>query len=651
MKKIVISVAVAVTMSVCADMTWEAPAHRVEGKTLILIAGKGPAKLRNVPVAPGKRYRLHYTAEGIGESGSTALFHNLQIVTDPRTEGAFMIQDVRNRPQRLFQNFRVPAKVRYNKVSVLFELKTRKGEVKISDVSLEEVAEDPRDSWFAEVVNPFYRRTFYAGDRERTIRFRMGGGAVWHDSELLNDKKVCVAACKGPVKPDGSVYELDASALPCGEYELKVLLTGKNGVQKMVGSTVTIAPKAKMEVIAGADRYFRINGEPIFPVFYFFEMVEDGLLYEASRNGVNMCIMGFNAEQHMIRELDRFHKYGIKGIIYLEQYGHIKDPARFDEFKRDYKTRVTQRILDHPAFFGYLLSDEPLWNGLPLQRVREYYEFVKSADPHHPIWINGAPRNEIPDLRMYAEYADVYGVDIYPIPYPNGHSNLPNKFPSVVGDYTRRFSEVVRGKKPVWMCLQGNSWSDYGFPKVLYRYPTYEESRFMAFDAMTSGAQGYLLYSPEHNKDWAFQQDLFKVSAELQSLSGLFIRAEKLPDAVSSAPEIRCALYRYEGKVYGILVNTSVKPVSGSVELPAGAVMKVVGSGKVLDPAKLSLAPLEVAVWGDAPLPPPCWKPIPENPEFEGKSAFRRSIERRRARREEEWKKRGITPVPAKPQQ
>ena len=73
--------------------------------------------------------------------------------------------------------------------------------------------------------------------------------------------------------------------------------------------------------------------------------------------------------------------------------------------------------------------------------------------------------------------------------------------------------------------------------------------------------------------------------------------------------------------------------------------MKVIGKGEVLDPGKISLEPLQVIVRGKAPLPEACWKQIPVNAEFEGKSAFKEKIDRRREQRLEHWKKHGITPL------
>ena len=47
-----------------------------------------------------------------------------------------------------------------------------------------------------------------------------------------------------------------------------------------------------------------------------------------------------------------------------------------------------------------------------------------------------------------------------------------------------------------------------------------------------------------------FQQELFKVSRELQELSGLFINARRLADAPVSDNDIRCALYEYNGNIF-----------------------------------------------------------------------------------------------------
>ena len=115
--------------------------------------------------------------------------------------------------------------------------------------------------------------------------------------------------------------------------------------------------------------------------------------------------------------------------------------------------------------------------------------------------------------------------------------------------------------------------------------------------------------------------------------------ARRLADAPVPNDEIRCALYENNGNIYGISEKRS-----GSVTVPAGAVMKVIGKDEVLDPGKISLEPLQVIVWGNSPLPEACWKQIPRDEVLEGQNAFKKAIDRRRARRFEHWKKHGITP-------
>ena len=133
------------------------------------------------------------------------------------------------------------------------------------------------------------------------------------------------------------------------------------------------------------------------------------------------------------------------------------------------------------------------------QRLLRGRRVVRHIDGR-PIWMNYAPRNTPADIARYAEAADIVGCDIYPVPaHPSqGHSDLANKQPSSVGDYTERFRLAGKGR-PVWMVLQGFGWRDlHGAPPDAKpeqgRRPTREESRFMLFDAIVHGARGALYW-------------------------------------------------------------------------------------------------------------------------------------------------------------
>jgi len=153
------------------------------------------------------------------------------------------------------------------------------------------------------------------------------------------------------------------------------------------------------------------------------------------------------------------------------------------------------------------------------------WRFVRSIDPDNVFWQNHAPRNTIEALQWYNREVDAAGCDIYPMPFNRGviHSDLPDRSLSCIGAYTERMQAGAPGKA-VWMVLQGFGWKDLDDPfnpkdEVGGRRPTYEESRFMAYDAIVHGAQAVLYWGthvlePE-DQLWT---DLLKVSRELRAL-------------------------------------------------------------------------------------------------------------------------------------
>ncbi|MBI4558650.1 MAG: hypothetical protein HY706_13805, partial [Candidatus Hydrogenedentes bacterium] len=84
--------------------------------------------------------------------------------------------------------------------------------------------------------------------------------------------------------------------------------------------------------------------------------------------------------------------------------------------------------------------------------------------------------------------------------------------------------QAAAPRKPVWMVLQGFGWADIQelrdeHERQAMRRPTFEESRFMAYDAIVHSARG-LLYWGTHavEKDSPFWQDLLKLVRELADL-------------------------------------------------------------------------------------------------------------------------------------
>ncbi len=155
---------------------------------------------------------------------------------------------------------------------------------------------------------------------------------------------------------------------------------------------------------------------------------------------------------------------------------------------------------------------------------RQGYEFLKSLDADHPVWMNHAPRNQIPQLAAFNRAADIVGCDIYPAPLSRflRHSDLTDQSLSSVGAYTVRMARAAPGK-PVWMVLQGFGWGDIkteSSPEIrreLHR-PTRDETRFMAYDAIVRGARGILYWgSFSAEKDSVLWRELLDTVGEIAS--------------------------------------------------------------------------------------------------------------------------------------
>lgn len=185
---------------------------------------------------------------------------------------------------------------------------------------------------------------------------------------------------------------------------------------------------------------------------------------------------------------------------------------------------IWRRLGKQPPNPDLNLSNAPQRAAGVCQGLIEGSRVVKALDPRHPVWMNHAPRNSIEQLARFNQAADIAGCDIYPVPcYRGGHSDLAERGLPAVGAYTRRMQDAAPGK-PIWMVLQGFGWADINAcpesERNVFRRPTFDESRFMAYDAVVRGARGILYwgtYSVEKTSEfWANLMKLVRELADLQ---------------------------------------------------------------------------------------------------------------------------------------
>lgn len=245
--------------------------------------------------------------------------------------------------------------------------------------------------------------------------------------------------------------------------------------------------------------------------------------------------------------------------------------------------QVVDAVNGHPGLGVWKGADEPAHARVPAAGLVAVHEHVRALDPDHPLAIVEAPRNAAatrggPDrpltaagIRPYAAACDIHGVDVYPVSVPPGrHAGGPpvNTDISVVGDMTRIVAAATP-RKAIWTTLQ-IAWSGVLPPHRLV-FPTLQQARFMAYDAIVAGARGLFFFGGHlpgamnaqdriRGWNWTYWQ---KVQRSLvEELSGPGHRPALLaPDApfqvAADAHDIALSTRRTADAIYVIAVRRS----------------------------------------------------------------------------------------------
>ena len=287
-------------------------------------------------------------------------------------------------------------------------------------------------------------------------------------------------------------------------------------------------------------------------------------------------------------------------------WSYIYDRAAFGR-SSDYRGQLDEhvrQVRDHPAMLCYENFNEVamLWRSdtpkAEPDELDEGMRLLRELDPDHPVWLAHSCERTVDTLARYNDSMDIVGCNPYPI-IPQGlrqHVGIradgrivdcPDQTIHAVGHYTKKMMRVGGGKMPVWMLIQAlanENWfnpqyspefAGQGIDESKILYPTYEEMRFMAYDAIICGATGLALSmhgTPTDGKEW---QDVKRLVAELRGLH----------DALASPPadvEVEIAhadlgftiwdgvemLARRKGdKVYLFTANTAFDPARVTMRL------------------------------------------------------------------------------------
>ncbi len=548
---------------------------------MVKVTSDGEVVLAGIPVKAGHRYKISYQTVGVGQAANETGFHyfNVKLRFNDGTTIPAPTDDVGGQLQD--KSFIFPAPSKATLLNVVCT--TVKGAtVCFKNFKLTEEPLRPEDSFKIIIKNPAYRNTIYSGMNVKNISGEIiaPGGKV-KVIHFTSDKVRFRLQADLTVKNGKTFFNIPVNDLPDASYTLTAVITSlADGKDYNITENMVKLPKAKNEVISDGKGNIFFNGKPFYPIVLMTPdiSVSEHSIYQMARAGFNVVRVLGTAES-LKRALTIAEKYNVKLVVSFDRIGKSPDEHKIWQH-RVYE--ILPEIKDHPALFGYFLVDEPAWAGIPLANVINGYELLKKLDPYHPVWINAAPRGSTEEHTMYAAGSDIYGLDIYPVPYPNSHSNLDDQTMTSVGKYTKQMYDAVNGRKPVWMVLQGFAWGAFN-SKVKLVYPTPAETRFMVFDALTSGSTSIAYWGTQYIENPRFYRELFAQATELYKLSGLFTQTELTNVEKFGAVTV----YTYTGKdgVAKIAINRSEKAVAAKPDkYPALPAFGVDVSGKIPAP-------------------------------------------------------------------
>ena len=397
-----------------------------------------------------------------------------------------------------------------------------------------------------------------------------------------------------------------------GEFPLKAtLLDEQGGVLAEAEVPFTLRKKAARDFHFDENKVLHIDGKPIFPICSWGNRGDlpfrEGLKKQADL-GIDMVLVN---RMHV----DDVAEFGMMAIIGLQPLMELAQDDIYLE-KVDGLRKEYAEVMKHPSMAMWYVTDEPAWRGeKAAPYVKAYERLLKYVDDEHPCFLNEAPRGSVQDNRPFSLSCDVYGVDIYPIPAPNSHSGLDDKMMTSVGKYTDICRDTVRDSKPIWMTLQGFAWGCFNRqPPAIY--PTLQESRYMAYEAIAHGATGLFYWGLDlgTRQDDAFLADLKATIAEIHNFAAILVAPESRDVTVAGpgASQIRVCHKANAAGALWIVLNESDKKASFNLkgefpqvlrEICTGETYKAKANGDLF----LTLQPYDLVVLMEdgQPLPEP----------------------------------------------
>lgn len=311
---------------------------------------------------------------------------------------------------------------------------------------------------------------------------------------------------------------------------------------------------------------FTQHGLPYYPiggfVYNFDENWNTQLIDMEGTFGMNFVCPYWdnNPLDQNIRYMDRCAEIDV-GIHY-SMYELSNQPPSVE--KRKNITELVKKVYNHPALFGYYISDEPDCGRssppfcIPPENLIDTYKTIKSVDKTHPVTVLVNNPNA---MRYYINASDITMSDPYPCQSP---PNSVGPVTSVSGQ-----ADVLNELNKSFM-ITPMAWG--GDNEGCERTPTSQEERVMTYLATIHGAKGIQYFSrglryPVSERAWA---ECRQVALEMQELSPALVDGKRL-DILIIPNIIDCAAWNYTSSHVSYVIimcaNTENFPSKILVEL------------------------------------------------------------------------------------
>ena len=460
------------------------------------------------------------------------------------------------------------------------------------------------------LIEPHYRDAIYASMPCDAIRGRIefNGEITKAEVEFWGKDGKMAKQIVTVNKPE---FEFPAKELAVGEHLLTVSAAIDGKRQEIARKVVHKYPHKANEIVIGKDNNFYCDGKRYFPFMMgrLFEHDDVPVMsYLCATRGMSGNVRsGIGDARAALMALDKAQRFGLKTMLWIGG-----DFANTDDYEVSlhqlFERIMTPEVVNHPALFAYNYCDEPWAREIPAYKFEAAMRIMRELDPYHPFFINESPRAVMPEyLADYAQYSDIYGVDLYPLPAAVRHSAISDKSMAAVGKYSDIYRSATNGEKPVLMWLQGFQWHPDESPLAVF--PNAHELKFMCMDSLMHGTKAILMFNSNMLKQ-RFYNDMFSIAC-LVSQYEQVIATGKEVKAIVQAKGLRANSYEYQGNTYHLLLNESAEDIAIDVA-PFGGAKLVYGDDMEKEDGKLALCPWGFAVFSENGSVPKPFAPLAE---------------------------------------